>query len=58
MKTRLIFLESRLRPWFIGNALLERRKDGSIQYIGYSIENTISSSFIGDIGTENYFYIK
>ena len=58
MKTRLIVLENKKCPWFIGNALPERRKDGSIQYIGYSIENTISSSFIGDIGTENYFYIK
>ena len=58
MKTRLIVLENKKRPWFIGNALPERRKDGSIRYIGYSIENTLSFSFIGNHGTENYFYIK
>ena len=58
MKTRLIFLESRLRPWFIGYTMPTRLRDGSMQYIGYSIENTEGDSFIGDTGTCNYFYIK
>lgn len=58
MKTRLIFLENRRRPWFIGYAMSTRLIDGSIQYIGYSIENTEGDSFIGDNGTCNYFYIK
>ena len=58
MKTRLIFLENRYRPWFIGYAMPTRLRDGTIQYIGYSIENTESDSFIGDTGTCNYFYIK
>ena len=57
MKTRLIFLENRYRPWFIGYSMSTRARDGSLQYIGYSIEN-VEGDFIGDDGTSNYFYIK
>ena len=57
MKIRLIFLENRYRPWFIGYAMSTRARDGSLQYIGYSIEN-VEGDFIGDDGTSNYFYIK
>lgn len=58
MKTKLIFLESENRPWFIGYAMPTRLRDGTIQYIGYSIENITGDSFIGYPGTCNYFYIK
>ena len=58
MKTKLIFLENRNRPWFIGYAMSTRFGDGSMQYIRYSVENVEANSFIGDPGTCNYFYIK
>ena len=58
MKTKLIVLKDRDRIWFIGYAMPTRLRDGTTQYIGYSIENITGDSFIGDAGTCNYFYIK
>jgi len=57
MKTKLIILQQGTRPYFISNALSIPLRDGSIQYIGYCVLNLIGFNFIGDVGTENYFYI-
>lgn len=40
MKTKLIVLKDRDRIWFIGNAMPKHGRDGTIQYIGYCIQNT------------------
>lgn len=58
MKTKLIVLQQGTRPYFISNALSKAFKDGSIRYIGYSVQNLEAFNFIGDAGTENYFHIK
>ena len=58
MKTKLIVLRQGKRPYFISNALSKAFKDGSIRYIGYSVQNLEAFTFIGDAGTENYFHIK
>ena len=59
MKTKLIVLKDRDRIWFIGNAMPKHGRDGTIQYIGYSVQNTNGFEYIGSSpGTCNYFYIK
>ena len=58
MKTKLITLNYNESLWLIGYALHDDEQDGTIQYIGYCIFNMAPWSYIGDRGTNNYFYIK
>jgi hypothetical protein len=58
MKTKLITLNHNESLWLIGNVLHDDEQDGTVQYIGYSIFNMSPRNYIGDLGTENYFYIK
>lgn len=59
MKTKLIVLKDRDRIWFIGNAMPKHGRDGTIQYIGYCIQNTNGFEYIGSsLVNESCFYIK